>query len=296
MTRALALIDDRIVAEEEATVFWNDPGFRRGYGVFETILVANGWPFLAGLHALRLTNGAPKLGIDPWMHPRTLVRRLKRLIRDSGTVEGVARVFLTPGPAPAGEAPGIPEITGAVPGGRAHRARYVATITTRHMPPPFVRAIIAPNLRDAAGPLVGIKTLSYAEEQLLLSRAQAAGADEALRRNLQGRITEGTGSNVFLINGRSLITPPISEGILPGITRWFVLRTGPDDGYEPREEPVTVEALFGAEEAFITSTTRGIVPLVSVDGRPIGTGKPGPKALRLAAILERHMRRGKEIS
>ena len=300
MRRALALIDDRIVPEEQATIHWNDPGFRRGYGVFETIRVAGARPFLAGCHALRLHEGAPRLGIVPWLHPRTLVRRLERLVRETGTVDGVLRVFLTPGPSPEGEAPAVPaSIAPGIPmttGPRPTRARYLATITSREPAPASARAMLAPHLRDARSPLVGVKTLSYAEEQLLLALARARGFDEALRRNLDGRLTEGTWSNLFVIEDSRLVTPPLSEGLLAGITRWFVLRTARDCGLEPREEPVPVERLMAAGEAFVTSTTRGIVPLVGVDGRPIGTGAPGERSVRLRRSLERHITRGREAS
>jgi len=295
VTRRLALIDDRIVPEEQATVFWNDPGFRRGYGVFETIRVARGRAFLAGCHALRLTEGAPKLGIEPWLHPRTLVRRLAKLIDRSGTVDGVLRIFLTPGSSPVGEAPAVPEGLRSVTSEIPHaRARYLATISSRERPPTSARAALAPHLRDSRSPLVGVKTLSYAEEQLLLARARAAGFDETLRRNLAGRVTEGTWSNLFLIEGDTLVTPPLAEGLLAGITRWFVCRTAVENGYEPLEQPLNVERLLAAEEAFLTSTTRGIVPLVSLEKRPIGTGQPGPRAQRLAQILERHVSPGEE--
>lgn len=294
MSQPLALIDERIVPEEQATVFWNDPGFRRGYGVFETIRVAAGRPFLAGCHALRLTEGAPKLGIDPWMHPRTLVRRLCRLIEANGARNCVLRVFLTPGPSPSGEAPAVPAGLSLAPVVDRPRARYLATLSSREIPSASARAMLAPHLRDTNSPLVGIKTLSYAEEQFLLAQAKARGFDEVLRRNLDGRLTEGTWSNLFLIEGQTLVTPPLEEGLLSGITRWFLLRTAGENGFEPREEPVTVDRLLAAEEAFLTSTTRGIVPLVGFDERPIGDGRPGPAATRLAAILERHVTRGKE--
>lgn len=286
MTRRLALVDERIVPEEQATVFWNDPGFRRGYGVFETIRVASGRAFLAGCHIIRLTTTAPLLGIEPWMHPRTLARRVARLVEESGTVDGVVRVFLTPGPSPSGEAPAVPT---SILTSRDARARYLATLSSIERGPVTARALLAPHLRDPRSPLAGIKTLSYAEEQLLLARARTRGFDETLRRNLDGRITEGTWSNVFVIEGRRLVTPPLSEGLLAGITRWFVLRTALENGFDPVEEPVPPERLLRAEEAFLTSTTRGVVPLVALEDAPIGSGLPGPQALRLARIVERHI-------
>jgi branched-chain amino acid aminotransferase len=154
--------------------------------------------------------------------------------------------------------------------------------------------VLSPDRRDPRGPLVGIKTISYAGERLLLARARAAGADECLRRNLEGRVCEGTRSNVFLIEGDRLVTPPLTEGLLPGVTRWFLLTIARDAGLTPREEEVPVPRLLAADEAFLTSTLRGVVPLVAVDGRALGAGVPGPRAVRLALMLERHTTRGFE--
>ncbi len=152
--------------------------------------------------------------------------------------------------------------------------------------------MLSPDLRDPNGPLVGLKTISYAAERLLLARARAQGADEALRRNLAGRIGEGTRSNLFLFEGDRLVTPPLSEGLLAGITRWFLIRIAPENGFTPAEEPVPVDRLLGADEAFLASTLRGVVPLVALDGKPIGAGEPGPRATRLREVLERHIVRG----
>lgn len=305
----LAYLDGRILSETHLGLSWDHPGLRQGFGLFETIRIATGRAFLTGAHAQRLTDSAPALGIEPWLHPRSLTKGLDRLVRASGVREGALRVYLLPGVPPAGEE--TTEGTGAGLGPRAEegknseagdadasgpiRARYIGVISPRSGPRPELisaRAVLSPDRRDPRGPLVGIKTISYAVERLLLARARAAGADECLRLNLEGRICEGTRSNVFLIEGDRLVTPPMTEGLLPGVTRWFILRIARDAGLTPNEEEVPVARLQAAEEAFLTSTLRGVVPLVALEGRPIGSGAPGPKAEQLARILEKHTTRG----
>jgi len=299
--RALAYLDGRILPEADLGLSWDHPGLRQGFGLFETIRIATGRAFLAGAHAQRLTDSAPALGLDPWLHPRSLTKGLDRLVAAMGTAEGALRIYMLPGAPPAGEetteGAGAGAGTGQGPGERTARARYIGVISPRSGPRPEpgpARAVLSPDRRDARGPLVGIKTISYAVERLLLARARAAGADECLRLNLEGRICEGTRSNVFLIEGKTLVTPPMTEGLLPGVTRWFILKIARDAGLDPREDTVPVARLQGAEEAFLTSTLRGVVPLVALEGRAIGTGAPGPKASRLARILEKHTIRGYE--
>jgi len=293
--RMPAFLDGRMVPESALGLSWDHPGLRQGFGLFETIRIASGRAFLAGAHAQRLTDSAPVLGIDPWLHPRSLTKGLDRLVAVSAVRDGALRIYLLPGTAPAGEE--ATEGAGDSGGGGAARgsarARYIGVISSLAAPRPRqARASLSPDRRDPRGLLVGVKTISYAAERLLLARARASGADECLRLNLEGRLCEGTRSNLFLIEGDRLVTPPMTEGLLPGITRWFILRIARDAGLVPDEEVVPVARLYGAEEAFLTSTLRGVVPLVALEGRPIGGGAPGPKSTRLAEILEKHTTRG----
>src|SRR5262249_7983567 len=229
--RPLAYLDGRILPEADLGLSWDHPGLRQGFGLFETIRIAAGRAFLAGAHAQRLTDSAPPLGIDPWIRPRSLTKGLDRLVTASGVREGALRIYLLPGAPPPGEEttegagtdPGGPaggEGAGAsaapargdageegarasaAPAGGEARAPRPGVSPPRPGPRPELvpaRAVLSPARRDPRGPLVGIKTISYAVERLLLARARAAGADECLRLNLEGRVCEGTRSNIFLI-------------------------------------------------------------------------------------------------
>lgn len=307
----LAFLDGRVLPEAELGLLWDHPGLRQGFGLFETIRIASGRAFLGGAHAQRITDSAPVLGIVPWLHPRSLTRGIDRLVAAAGVREGALRIYLLPGTPPAGEEATEGAVAGSggdgaesgEHGGKgsggdtagAARARYIGVISTLPAPPPVIAlAVLAPDRRDPRAPLVGIKTISYAAERLLLARAREAGADECLRLNLAGRLCEGTRSNLFLVEGDRLVTPPLAEGLLPGVTRWFILRIARDAGLTPHEEVVPVDRLLAAEEAFLTSTLRGVVPLVALEGRPIGRGGSGPFTARLARILEKHTIRGYE--
>ena len=107
------------------------------------------------------------------------------------------------------------------------------------------------------------------------------GALEGVMRNYRGELTECTTSNLFIVKNGVALTPPLDAGLLPGITREFLFDIGKQIGVDVREQTLRDDDLFGADEAFLTSTTREAVPIVTVDDRTIGTGKPGPVTWRL---------------
>jgi branched-chain amino acid aminotransferase len=107
------------------------------------------------------------------------------------------------------------------------------------------------------------------------------GGFEAVMRNYRGELTEGTQSNLFIVKNGAALTPPLESGLLLGITREFVLELGESAGIEVREQVLRDNDLFAADEAFLTSTTREILPVVTVDERTLGEGKPGPVTLQL---------------
>ena len=126
--------------------------------------------------------------------------------------------------------------------------------------------------------MAGLKTTSYAENVVMLAHAKARGASEALMANTAGRLCEGTGSNVFLgVNGR-LVTPPLSSGCLAGITRALVL-----EWVGAEEVDLPTSALAEADEVFLTSSTRDVMPVHAVDGRALPS--PGPLTARAAEVF-----------
>jgi branched-chain amino acid aminotransferase len=147
-----------------------------------------------------------------------------------------------------------------------------------------ISAHVASGRRNERAMTAGHKTLAYTDAVAALAEARAAGADEALFLDTEGHLSEATASNVFVVAGGALLTPPLSCGALPGITRAAVLRLAAELGAEAADDrPLDADALRAAEEAFLTSSVRELVPLVRVGGEPLGRGAPGPVTARLLA-------------
>ncbi len=126
-----------------------------------------------------------------------------------------------------------------------------------------------------------IKSSNLLNNVLAVREAQARGAEEALLLNQDGRLAEGASTNVFLVRGGAVRTPPLSAGILAGITREIVLELASGLGLPASDDPLGPDDLREAEEAFLTSSTREVVPIRRVDGHPVGDGRPGPITLRI---------------
>jgi branched-chain amino acid aminotransferase len=132
------------------------------------------------------------------------------------------------------------------------------------------------------------KTGAHLDHVLAVAEARAAGAHEALLVDGRGNVTEGASSNVFVVQGGTLRTPPLGAGILEGVTRGLVLRLARAAGLPVEEAPLDPSALLAADEVFITSTVREIVPVVRVGDRAIGAGAPGPVTHRLHRAFRAH--------
>ncbi len=148
-----------------------------------------------------------------------------------------------------------------------------------------ISAVLLPWRRHAAGPLAGLKTLNYAAFALGLEEAARRGADEGLWLNHRGHLAEGCASNVFVIQQRKIFTPGIRDGILPGVTRSLALDAARRLELIVHEGKLRLPRLERATEAFLTSSVRGVRPLVEFEGRPVGTGKPGHLTREIARIV-----------
>ena len=247
-----------------------DHGITVGDGVFETVKVVRGRPFAARRHLERLHASAVGLGL-PAPDPATVRAAMGAVIRTNGLedVTGpVLRVTYTGGPGPLGSG----RYRDAVP------SLIVAAAGTRPWAPTS-SVLVVEWVRNERGALRGLKTTSYGENVVALAAAHDAGADEAIFANTRGELCEGTGTNVFVAAGGRLLTPPLSSGCLAGVTRSLVLETGLAEECE-----LPLDALRGAEEAFLTSTTRDVHPIATVDGRRL-PATPGPLTARAAAAF-----------
>jgi len=256
-------VGDRLWDENEARVSPFDHALITGDGVFETLKVTGGRPFAVRRHLERLARSAAGLGL-PVPDGGTLRRALEGVVAGNGLGEGVVRLTLTGGPSPLSSERG-----------RAGPTLIIAAAVWRDWPP-TASVAVAPWPRNERGAVAGLKTVSYAENVVALSWAHDRGADEAVFANLEGRLCEGTATNVFVGHDGRLVTPPLSSGCLAGVTRQLLLELG-----AAAEEDLPVAALAGADEAFLTSSTRDIQPIASVDGNPIPAA---PGALTKAAM------------
>lgn len=250
-------LNGSLVDEAEAAVSPFDHGILVGDGVFETLRVYGGRPFAVGRHLDRLERSAA--GIELPVPPRSLLEQAVTEVTAASAIdEGRLRLTITSGPGPLGSVRGEGGLT------------VMAAITPVIPLPESYAVHVVPWPRNERGALAGLKTISYAENARAVAWARRQGSDEAIFGNLAGNLCEGSATNVFLVVGGRLLTPPLSAGCLAGVTRDFILEVT-----DAVEEDVPVEALARAEEAFVTGTVAEVRPISSVDGVALGAC-PGP--------------------
>ena len=247
-----------LVAGERPAIHASDHGLLVGDGVFETAKVVDGEAFALTRHLSRLRRSAEGLGL---VLPRTdeqLRTGVAEVIEANQPGVGRLRITVTGGPGPLGSARGDDGPTVVMATGPAGTWPADAAV------------VVVPWPRNERSPVAGLKTTSYAENVVALAHATGRGAGEALFANLAGNLCEGTGSNIFVSLGGRLVTPPLSSGCLAGITRELVLETT-----DAVEADVSMDDLARADEAFLTSSTRDVQPISTVDGRAL-PHCPGP--------------------
>lgn len=253
--------DESFLALERA-IFYGD-------GLFETLRVYRGRPLFLREHIRRLVEGAAVLGFEAVLEPEMVIRAVQETVAANKATEGSVRLTVIrgrgPGLCPKASAPPSVLVTFR-PG-----VPYVSELYTRGF-----KAVFVSFPRNERSPLVYIKSLNFLENILGKKEAAAKGADEGLFLNTAGCLCEGTVSNIFLVRERTLVTPDVASGLLPGITRRIVICLAREAGLTVAERPVRPEELLGADEAFLTNSLLEIMPLVAVDDRIIGDGKPGP--------------------
>jgi branched-chain amino acid aminotransferase len=253
----LIWVNGSLSDEKDARISPFDHALLTGDGVFETLKIERGAPFAVRRHFDRLCRSAAGLALDA--PPADTVRAaLAAVIESNAVTNGVARITLTGGPAPLGSDRGAAGPTLIVACGPPRKWGSAAAV------------VVAPWPRNERSAVAGLKTVSYAENVVALRFARERDAEEAVFGNLAGRLCEGTGTNVFVGVGGQMVTPPLSSGCLAGVTRDLLLELGVAE-----EDDLPLSALAEAEEAFLTSSTRDVQPISSVDGTPL-PATPGP--------------------
>jgi branched-chain amino acid aminotransferase len=275
---AIVNVNGRISSDREAVISVFDHGFLYGEGIYETMRTYNGRPFLYDRHMRRLRNSASMIVLDLPFTDEQLAGQIAETMAAANLAGGEAyiRVLVTRG---------IGELTydpAATP-----RPSVVIIVKPQVDPPAEayekgVRVVIVDVVRnhpDTVNPM--IKSNNLLNSALAAQEAIRRGGFEGIMRNLDGELSECTTANLFVVKNGAALTPPLSAGLLPGITREFLFEIGQEVGVPVREQVLRDEDLFGADEAFLTSTTREALPIVTVDDKPVGTGRPGPVTKKL---------------
>jgi len=271
-------IDGKFYPERDAKISVFDHGLLYGDGIFEGIRAYHGRVFQLKEHIDRLFWSAKAILLDLPMSHEEIMRAVVETCRINKVRDGYIRLVVTRGVGTLGlnpnrcRNPSTIIIAGKIqlyPQELYRRGMEIITV-------PTVR-----NLHSALNP--AIKSLNYLNNILAKIEANNSGCEEAILLNAQGFIAECTGDNLFIFRDNKLMTPPLSAGALRGITRQVVIALAVEAGIPVSEPDLTRYDVFNADECFLTGTGAEIVPVVKVDGRVIGDGKPGPITRKLEA-------------
>lgn len=268
-----AYVNGHYLSHEHAAVHIEDRGYQFADGVYEVVPVVAGRAVDEQPHLDRLERSLSELSIPMPMSRKALELVCHELLRRNGILDGLLYMQVTRGVAPRNHA--FPE-----------NVRPALVMTTKRIDfagqPKFTDGVSVITVPDQRWARRDIKTTNLLPNCLAKQQAVEAGAYEALQYDAEGNITEGTSSNAWIVaaDGK-LVTRHLSNDILHGVTRRTVLAIAAEEGVEFEERPFTVKEAADAREAFVTSATSFVTPVVDIDGRRVGDGKPGPLTRRL---------------
>jgi len=275
-------INGKLVDEADAKISVFDHGLLYGDGVFEGIRSYGGRVFRLGEHLDRLWDSAKAIWLEIPYTKDEMAEAVEVTLAANGITDGYIRLVVTRGAGTLGLGPdrcGDPQVIiiadkiALYPEEFYDRGLEIITVATARNHP----AALSPR----------IKSLNYLNNILAKIEGLQAGCIEALMLNHKGEVAECTGDNIFLVRGGRLLTPPTDAGILEGITRDVVIGLARESGIEVRETPLTRHDVYIADECFLTGTAAEVVPVVKVDSRPIGDGRPGSITRQLMGLFHK---------
>ena len=264
-------IDDKYYEEKNAKISVFDHGLLYGDGIFEGIRAYNGRVFKLKEHIDRLFDSAKAILLEIPISHAEMMKAVVDTCRANKIRNGYIRLIVTRGVGTLGLNPK-----------RCRRPSIIIIADKIQLYPPelyergmeIVTVPTTRNLNNAVNP--AIKSLNYLNNILAKIEANIAGVEEAIMLNAEGFVSECTGDNIFIVKHGKISTPPLSAGALYGITRGVVMELARESGIVVGEPNLTRYDLFIADECFLTGTGAELIPVVKIDGRVIGTGKPGP--------------------
>ena len=268
----IAYVNGEFVPLERATIRVEDRGFQFADGVYEVVRTYGGRPFAMDEHLARLFRSLDAIELKVPLNAGQLKSIIREGIERSGFAEAIVYLQITRGYAPRHR--GMPK-----------DAEPTIVMTVRELGPPATKlrenGITVITLPEFRWTRCDIKSIALLPSVLAYHAARKAGANDAIFFDVDETVNEATAGNVFVVTRGQLRTPPKNTRILAGVTRDKVLEAARMAGIETAEERIAKPDLYAAEELFLTSTTAEVVPVVTVDGKQIGTGKPGPVSARV---------------
>jgi len=287
--RGAVYVNGTIARAEDASIPVYDHGFLYGEGVYETLRTYNRVPFLYDRHLRRLRASAGYLQLDVPFSDESLATWIGDTMVAAGDMEeAYIRVLLTRG---------VGELTYDI--AATPVPSLVIVVKPLEEPPARVftdgiKVALVPILRNHPGSVNPIiKSNNLLNNALAMQEAYRRGADEGLMCNYRGELSECSQANFFIVREGVALTPETDAGLLEGLTRSFLFEVGQDVGIQVRSQTLFPKDIEGADEAFITSTTRELSPVTRIDDRVIGNGKPGPLTLKL---LEGYRKRARSLA
>jgi len=269
-------INGKLYPKDEAKISVFDHGLLYGDGVFEGIRCYNGNVFKLSEHIDRLYDSAKAISMEIQLTRDELKDAVINTLKANNLKDSYIRLVVTRGVGKLGLNPFI----------CAESQVIIITdfiqLYSKELYEKGLDAIIVPTIRnhsDALNP--NVKSLNYLNNILAKIECINAGATEGIMLNKDGYVAEGTGDNIFIVKDNEIVTPPTTAGILIGITRNVVIELANEAGMTVKEEQLSRDDLYNADECFLTGTAAEIIPVVNLDGRKIASGKPGKATLSL---------------
>jgi len=264
----LVWINGTVQSADQARCWCLDRGLLYGDGLFETMLACQGTIFRLKAHLDRLEAGAQILRIKLPLSQQQLRKAVQTTVNQSHLQSAYVRLTLTRGV--GGRPSQLEDSSPSTMIWVRELGGYPQQLYERGM-----SAILATTRRNEHSVLSRIKSLNYLDNLLARAEAEQAGADEAIMLNTAGMIAEASASNLFIVKNGRLLTPPVEAGLLPGITRACVMQLTRTQGIDLTQRPLSLDELRQAQEAFLTNSLMGVMPLTRFQDQPIGSGKVG---------------------